>query len=145
MAASADARLITRKLAALLKDRGKLDSPEALALIDGVLAGRKGLSTSKRLEAARQSRRKVLHERNMALLWAIKASDVTAHVIKVDDPGDWTKVLCIHTSVGQMHWRLSPDDQRDFKPLPSGKDDHNETVSPEEKRDRLEQMHAVLK
>lgn len=145
MAASAEARLIIRKLAALLKDRGKLDSPDALALIDGVLAGRRGLSTSKRLEAARQSRRKVLHERNMVLLWAIKGLGITAHVIKVDDPGDWNKVLCVHTSLGQLHWKLSPDDQRDFKPLHAGKDDHNETVSPEEKMDRLEQLHTVLK
>lgn len=145
MGASAEARLIIRKLAAL--GRAKLDTQDALDAIDSVLAGRRGLSTSKRLEAARKSRRNVLKERNMALLWAIAASGVTAHIIEVDDPGDWDKVLCIHTTDGQMHWKLGPDDQADFavKRIGKAKDDHNEAVTPDEKKDRLAKMHTIIR
>lgn len=106
---------------------------------------RKGPSISDRLDAARANRYKVIHERNLLLLWAIHASGCTAHVCKVDDPGTWNEVLCIHLANGQqLHWKLSEDDQDDLKPLKRVKNDHYDGCKAAEKVERLEALIASL-
>lgn len=101
---------------------------------------RKGLTVTERLERARANRYKVIHERNQIIKWAIKASGAEAHVLKVDDPGTWTAVLCIHTPEGQLHWKLSPEDAKDFARLPRAKDDHYDGCKSSEKGERLDRL-----
>jgi nicotinamidase-related amidase len=106
---------------------------------------RKERPTTLLLEAARRNRYKVIHERNLALLWAIHASGYVAHVCKVDDPGEWNEVLCIHLPNGQqLHWKLSEADQKDFKPLKRVKNDHYDGCKAGEKVERFEALIASL-
>ncbi len=102
---------------------------------------RKGPSITDKLEAARKNRYKVIHERNQILRWAIKASGAEAHILKVDDPGNWTAILCIHAGdVGQLHWKLSPEDAKDFSDYKRAKDDHYDGCKSSEKGERLARL-----
>lgn len=101
---------------------------------------RKALTVSEKLERARANRYKVIRERNRIIKWAIKASGAMAHVLTVKDPGTWTAILCVHTDAGQLHWKLSPDDAKDFDGLPRGDNDHYDGCKSSEKGDRLDRL-----
>lgn len=103
---------------------------------------RKGRSASARLALARASRNRLLNERNLILLWAIKGSGCDdAHVITLDTENDWKHVLCVHIpGEQQLHWKLSPDDYKLFKKLGSGKNDHNKPSNPTEKLARIKTL-----
>lgn len=104
---------------------------------------RKGLSISEKLERARANRYKVIHERNLLILALIAHAGFEAHVVRpaVRDPGEWDYVLCLHTPEGQLHWKLSPEDVRDFAHLkhesPKG---HYDGCKAPEKLERLTRL-----
>lgn len=101
---------------------------------------RKGLTVTDRLERARANRYKVIQERNRIIKWAIRASGAEAHVLTVKDPGTWTAILCIHTDAGQLHWKLSPEDAKDFASLPLAANDHYDGCKSSEKGERLDRL-----
>ena len=149
MAVSAEAKQIARVLSVLAREKPNLNHPDAWEAIDRVLEGRKGLSTSKRLEATRTNRHKVIQDRNRVILWAINASGAKAHRVPTANPesGSWTQVLCIHTDEGQLHWKLSTDDQEDFADLPYEKppSTHYDGCKAPEKAERLAKLARVSK
>ena len=106
---------------------------------------RKGVSVSERLDRARANRYKLIHERNLLVLALAKhAAGFSAHVVPTDDPGTWKHVLCLHTPAGQIHWKLSPDDEKDFKGVLGfdKRTDWDGCKAPE-KLERLERLHTL--
>ena len=109
---------------------------------------RKGPSVSEKLESARANRYKVIHERNLLILALAKHAGFEAHLVApaINKPGEddkWRKVLCVHTPAKQLHWRLSPEDQADFKGLPTlRKSDWDGGKAPD-KAERLESLHTL--
>jgi hypothetical protein len=111
---------------------------------------RRGPSVSEKLESARANRYKVIHERNLLILALAKHAGFEAHLVKpaINQPGagdDWIRVLCLHTPAGQLHWRLSPDDQADFKGLPTLKRSDWDGARAKEKAQRLELLHTLAR
>jgi len=111
---------------------------------------RKGPSVSEKLESARANRYKVIHERNLLILAIIGHAGWEAHTVPPAGPetGTWTRVLCIHSPAGQLHWKLSEDDQKDFASLSYDKKpplDHYDGCKASEKLARLEQLAKGLK
>lgn len=109
---------------------------------------RRGPSVSDKLERARANRYKVIHERNLLILALAKHAGFEAHLVKpaINQPGagdDWLKVLCLHTPAGQLHWRLSPEDQADFKSLPTLKRSDWDGAKAKDKAGRLELLHTL--
>jgi len=111
---------------------------------------RRGPSVSEKLESARANRYKVIHERNLLILALAKHAGFEAHLVKpaINQPGagdDWIRVLCLHTPAGQLHWRLSPDDQADFESLPTLKRSDWDGARAKEKAQRLELLHTLAR
>ena len=111
---------------------------------------RKGPSVSEKLESARANRYKVIHERNLLILALAKHAGFEAHLVKpaINQPGmgdDWTRVLCLHTPAGQLHWRLSPEDQADFKGLRTLKQSDWDGARAKDKAERLETLHTLAR
>lgn len=109
---------------------------------------RQGPSITEKLESARANRYKVIHERNLLILALARHAGFEAHLVApaINKPGEddkWRKVLCLHTPAKQLHWRLSPEDQADFKGLPTlRKSDWDGGKAPD-KAERLEQLHTL--
>lgn len=103
---------------------------------------RKGPSVSEKLESARANRYKVIHERNLLIRALIAHAGWEAHLVPPAGPetGSWDRVLCIHTPEGQLHWKLSEDDQKDFTGIPreTPKKGHYDGCKSAEKAKRLE-------
>lgn len=98
------------------------------------------------LKAARKNRYKVIHERNLLILALAKhGGGFSAHVVPTDDPGTWKHVLCLHTPNGeQIHWKLSPDDEKDFKGiLKFERKSDWDGARAAEKVERLERLHTL--
>ena len=104
---------------------------------------RKGPSITDKLEAARKNRYKVIHERNLLILALAKHAGFEAHMVKVDDPGEWDHALCLHTPAGQLHWKLSPEDVKDFRTLKTLKKTDYDGSKADEKKARLETLHTL--
>lgn len=101
---------------------------------------RESRPTTELLLAARRNRYKIIRERNLVLLTLIRVSGWEAHLCKRDDPGTWKHVLCIHTPQGQLHWRLSDEDEKDFRGLKRVKNDHYDGADAKEKGERLQRL-----
>lgn len=98
---------------------------------------------SELLKAARKNRYKVIHERNLLILALAKHAGFDAHLVAIDDPGEWTKAVCVHTPAGQLHWRLSPEDQEDFRSLKTIRKSDYDGAKAAEKVARLERLHTL--
>jgi hypothetical protein len=110
---------------------------------------RRGPSVSEKLESARANRYKVIHERNLLILALAKHGiGCSAHVVPTGTPepkkGEWNHVLCLHTPVGQIHWKLSAEDTDDFRGYVTfnKKSDWDGARAPE-KAERLERLHKL--
>ncbi len=106
---------------------------------------RKSVPLAVRLKAARANRYKVIHERNLLILaLAQHGIGCSAHVVPTDDPGTWKHVLCLHTPAGQIHWKLSPEDVKDFKGvIPFDKTTDWDGAKAPQKVERLERLHTL--
>ena len=111
---------------------------------------RKGPSISDKLEAARANRYKVIHERNLLILALGKHAGFDLHLVNVDDaklsePDAWDKVVCLHTPAGQLHWKLSPADQDDFRSLKTLRKTDYDGAKAADKAERLERLHTLAR
>jgi hypothetical protein len=113
---------------------------------------RKARTASARLALARANRHKIIHERAMLILALAKHGvGCSVHIVPqgaTDELGKgdkWRRVLCLHTPIGQIHWKLSPEDEAAFKKLDVRFDSESDWdgAKAKTKIERLDKLHTV--